>query len=250
MNFSELSDTLARLSETTKRLEMISILAEFFKKTDSDVIDKVVYIIQGKLYPDYVGIETGIAEKTAAKVIANVSGVSIAKVEEFTSKLGDLGNVAEKLLNKKAQVTFFSEQLTVEKVYSALDKTARTRGPGAQEIKQKILSGLLSESKSNEAKFLIRFVIGTLRLGVADYTILDGLAQAFSGGKESRNLIERAYNVSSDLGLVAKVLSEGGIRALNSFSITVGRPIRPMLAERLTTAQEVVSYSSCEFWKS
>ena len=240
MNFSELSDTLARLSETTKRLEMISILAEFFKKTDPDVIDKVVYMIQGKLYPDYVGIETGIAEKTAAKVIANVSGVSIAKVEEFTSKLGDLGDVAEKLLNKKAQVTFFSEQLTVEKVYSALDKTARTRGPGAQEIKQKILSGLLSESKSNEAKFLIRFVIGTLRLGVADYTILDGLAQAFSGGKDSRNLIERAYNVSSDLGLVAKVLSEGGIRALNSFSITVGRPIRPMLAERLTTAQEVV----------
>ncbi|MGD0330114.1 MAG: ATP-dependent DNA ligase [Nitrososphaeria archaeon] len=240
MNFSELSDTLARLSETTKRLEMISILAELFKKTDPDVIDKVVYMIQGKLYPDYVGIETGIAEKTAAKVIANVSGVSIAKVEELASKLGDLGDVAEKLLNKKAQVTLFSEQLTVEKVYSALDKTARTTGSGAQEMKQKILSGLLSESKSNEAKFLIRFVIGTLRLGVADYTILDGLAQAFSGGKDSRNLIERAYNVSSDLGLVAKVLSKGGKNALNSFSISVGRPIRPMLAERLTTAQEVV----------
>jgi DNA ligase-1 len=240
MDFSEFTNTLTKLSETTKRLEMISILAGLFQKVDTNIIDKVVYMIQGKLYPDYVGVEIGIAEKLAAKGISNVSGTSIEKIEELLSKLGDLGNVAEQLLSYKAQVTLFSESLTVEKVYSALDKAAKTTGSGAQEIKLKVLSGLLSESEPVEAKFLIRFVIGTLRLGVADYTIIDGLAEAFIGSKTNRNLIERAYNVSSDLGLVAKVLSEGGVEALDKFSISVGRPIRPMLAERLTTAQEVI----------
>ena len=240
MNFSEFTSALTKLSQTTKRLEMISILAELFQKIDTNIIDKVVYMIQGKLYPDYVGIEIGIAEKLAAKGISNVSGTSIEKIEELTSKLGDLGSVAEQLLKTKVQVTLFSEPLTVEKVYSSLDKAARTAGSGAQEIKLGILSGLLSESEPVEAKFLIRFVIGTLRLGVADYTIIDGLAEAFIGSKTNRNLIERAYNVSSDLGLVAKVLSKGGVDALDKFSISVGRPIRPMLAERLTTAQEVI----------
>ena len=121
MLFSELSSALAKLSDTTKRLEMISILAELFRKTDPDIIDKVVYMIQGKLYPDYVGLEIGIAEKLAAKALANVSGVPVEEVEKLTSRMGDLGDVAEQLAAKKAQVTLFSEPLTIEKVYAALE---------------------------------------------------------------------------------------------------------------------------------
>jgi DNA ligase-1 len=240
MLFSELSSALAKLSDTTKRLEMISILAELFRKTDPDIIDKVVYMIQGKLYPDYVGLEIGIAEKLAAKALANVSGVPVEEVEKLTSRMGDLGDVAEQLAAKKAQVTLFSEPLTIEKVYAALDRAARTSGGGAQETKLRILSGLLSESEPMEAKFIIRFVVGTLRLGVADYTILDGLAEAFTGGKVNREQIERAYNCTSDLGLVAKALAERGVDAIKEFKISVGRPIRPMLAERLTNAEEAL----------
>jgi len=240
MEFKELANVLERLSETTKRLEMISILSELFQKTDPEIIDKVVYMIQGKLYPDYLGIEIGMAEKLAAKALSNVTGIDVEEIAQQTSKIGDLGSVAEQLLQKKKQVTLFSEPLTVEKVHSSLDKVARVSGPGAQETKLGILSGLLSESSPLEAKYLIRFVIGTLRLGVADYTILDGLASAFTGGKENRELIEKAYNSSSDLGVVAKVLAKEGVDALRKFSATTGRPIRSMLAERLTTAQEVV----------
>jgi len=240
MYFSEFAEALAKLSETTKRLEMIDILANLFRKTDKNLIDKIVYMIQGKIHPDYVGIEIGIAEKLAARAISSVSGASVEKVEELASKLGDLGSAAEQLLMKKAQLTLFSEPLTVEKVYSALDKAARASGSGAQETKLRILAGLLNQSSPLEAKFIVRLVVGTLRLGVADYTILDGLAEAFVGGKENRDVIERAYNLSSDLGLVAKVLVEKGFDELKKFGPEVGRPIRPMLAERLTRAEDVL----------
>ncbi len=240
MEFKEFANVLEKLSGTTKRLEMISILSELFQKTDPETIDKVVYMIQGKLYPDYLGVEIGIAEKLAAKALSNITGIDVEEIAQQTSKIGDLGSVAEQLLQKKKQITLFSEPLTVERVHSSLDKVAKVSGPGAQETKLRILSGLLSESSPLEAKYLIRFVIGTLRLGVADYTILDGLASAFTGGKENRELIEKAYNSSSDLGIVAKVLAKEGVEALRKFSATTGRPIRSMLAERLTTAQEVV----------
>ncbi len=240
MLFSDFAEALAKLSETTKRLEMIDILAGLFRKTDKNLIDKVVYMIQGKIHPDYMGLEIGVAEKLAARAISNVSGVSVEKIEELASKLGDLGSAAEQLLMKKAQLTLFSEPLTVEKVYSALDRAARSSGSGAQETKLRILAGLLNQSSPLEAKFIIRLVVGTLRLGVADYTILDGLAEAFVGGKENRDVIERAYNLSSDLGLVARVLVDKGFDELKKFGPQIGRPIRPMLAERLTTAKEVL----------
>lgn len=240
MLFSDFAEALAKLSETTKRLEMIDILADLFRKTDKNLIDKVVYMIQGKIHPDYMGLEIGVAEKLAARAISNVSGVSVEKIEELVSKLGDLGSAAEQLLMKKAQLTLFSEPLTVEKVYSALDRAARASGSGAQEIKLRILAGLLNQSSPLEAKFIIRLVVSTLRLGVADYTILDGLAEAFVGGKENREVIERAYNLSSDLGLVARVLVDKGFDELKKFGPQIGRPIRPMLAERLTIAKEVL----------
>jgi len=240
MYFREFAEALEKLSGTTKRLEMIDILADLFRRTDKNLIDKVVYMIQGKIHPDYVGLEIGVAEKLAAKAISSVSGASVERIEELTSKLGDLGSAAEQLMMKKAQLTLFSEPLTVEKVYSALDRAAKASGSGAQETKLRILAGLLNQSSPLEAKFIVRLVLGTLRLGVADYTILDGLAEAFVGGKENRDVIERAYNLSSDLGLVAKILVEKGFDELKKFGPEVGRPIRPMLAERLARAEEVL----------
>jgi DNA ligase-1 len=71
-------------------------------------------------------------------------------------------------------------------------------------------------------------------------TVLDALAIAYGGGKEARELVERAYNVSSDLGRVAKVVVEKGLEGLEKFEVLVGEPIRPMLAERLSSPEEIL----------
>lgn len=82
--------------------------------------------------------------------------------------------------------------------------------------------------------------MNTLRLGIADYTIMDGLAIAFTGGKSNRNLLEKAYNICSDLGTVSKLLATKGIEAVKSIRIFLYKPIRPMLAERVRTVQEAL----------
>jgi len=238
--YSRIVETYQKIDVTTKRLQITKLLVDLLKETPSEVIDKVVYLTQGKLYPDYLGIEIGIAEKLAIKALAIVTGVKESRIADEYRRRGDLGDAAEALLAGKTQVGLENERLTVEEVYAVLDRIAKSSGPGSVESKIRQLTSLISKSSPIEAKYATRTALGRLRLGVADMTLLEALAHALADGKESKPLLEQAYNRSSDLGFVAKALATGGINAIKSFKVTVGRPIRPMLAERLSDPNEIL----------
>jgi DNA ligase-1 len=219
---------------------MTDLLVDLLKNTPIDVIDKVVYLTQGKIYPDFVGLEIGVAEKLAIKALARASGRKESEIEEDLKKSGDIGETAQNFIAKKKQVTFFQKTLTVQHVYETLDKMAKTTGAGAVDSKMALLAGLLSDASPKEAKYIMRTVTGNLRLGIADMTVLDALAIAYGGGKEARELVERAYNISSDLGRVANVVAEKGLEGIKKFQVVVFKPIRPMLAERLSSPEEIL----------
>ena len=214
---------------------------ELIRSTPASLIDKVVYLTQGKLYADFLGIELGVAEKLLFRTLAKVTGNTEDKVAVAYKKLGDLGTVAEQLLVDRSQASFQKEELTVEDVYSSFEKIAHESGKGSIDSKLRQLTGILGRASPREAKYITRMALGRLRLGVADMTILDALAIALGKGKESRTILERAYNRSSDLGYVAKTLADEGLGSIGSLKITVGRPVRPMLAERLSDPNEILA---------
>ena len=240
MDYAIIADAYEKIEATTKRLEMTDLLVDLLKKTPKNVISKVVYLTQGKIYPDFVGLEIGVAEKLAIKALARASGRRQSEIEEDLQKSGDIGETAQKLLAKKKQTTFFQKTLTAQHIYATLDKMAKTTGSGAVNSKMALLAGLLSDASPKEAKYIMRTVTGNLRLGIADMTVLDALAIAYGGGKEARELIERAYNISSDLGRVANVVAEKGLDGIKKFQVVVFEPIRPMLAERLSSPEEIL----------
>jgi len=241
LKFSLIADCYEKIEATTKRLEMTDYLVELLKLTSKDIIDKVVYLTQGKLYPDFVDIQTGIAEKLAIQAVAKATGKSEKEIEDNLAKTGDIGETAQIFLSKKAQATLFKgEALTAEKVYDILDKMARASGAGSMDRKLSLFAGLLTDATPKEAKYIIRIVTGNLRLGIADMTVLDALAIAYGGGKEAREALERAYNISSDLGKVAITVAEKGLRGIEKFEVALGNPIRPMLAERLGSPEEIL----------
>ncbi len=252
MRYSELVEVCEEIEATTKRLEMTDSLVKLFKKTPAELIDKVIYLIQGKIYPDFVGIKLGIAEKLAIKAISQAYGVDKNEVLRDFKRLGDLGTVAKELAAKRTQAVLASAPLTVERVHETLDEIARASGARSQEAKIGLLAGLLADATPKEAKFIVRTVTGKMRLGIADMTILDALAIAYTGSKENRKHIERAYNTSSDLGDVAKTLATSGLEGIKNYKIRVGRPIRMMLAQRLASADEILNKlggeAACE-WK-
>jgi len=240
MDYAVIAESYEKIEATTKRLQMTDYLVELLKKTPKDVIARVVYLTQGKLYPDFVGVEMGVAEKLAIRALIRASGGSESTILSELQKSGDIGETAEKQLSKRKQSTFFTKTLTVQRVYETLDKLAKTSGSGAVDTKMALLSGLLTDASPKEAKWLIRTVTGNLRLGIADMTVLEALAIAYGGGKEAREKIERAYNISSDLGRVANVVAEKGLEGIEKFQVMVFEPIRPMLAERLGAPEEIL----------
>src|SRR3989449_802313 len=238
MQFARVVDAYEKIEATTKRLEMTELLVGLLRDTPKEDLDKVVYVTQGRIHPDYEGIELGLAEKMVMRVLAHATGLEDARVMRLWKEKGDLGLVAEEAIGARRQKPLESSPLAVSTVYQHLDAIAREAGEGSQERKIRLLSELLGNATPREAKYVVRMVVGQMRLGVADMTIVDALAATFAT-KADRARVERAYNVSSDLGEVARVLAPKGIDGLNEIHLKLFRPIRAMLAERLETLEAI-----------
>jgi len=240
MEFSIISEMFEMMEKTTKRIELTNILVELLKKTPKKIIPNVVYLLQGIIRPNFEGVELGIAEKLAIRAISKSAGLPIKKIEDDYRECGDLGLTASNILKIKTQTTFTAEKITVERVYETLFKIAKLEGKGSQDLKMKYISSLLNDATPLEAKFVLKILLGTLRLGIAENTVMDALAIAFTGKKENREQIENAYNVSSDLGKVSLIVATDGIDEIKKFKISLFSPIRPMLADRVQSEKDVI----------
>ncbi len=238
VRFLELAETLDKIENTTKRLEMVELISELLRRTEED-IRETVFLLQGKVAPDYEGIELGIAEKIAIRALSSLGGMREESITSELIKKGDLGKIGEELLRNKSQASLFSESLTVRKVYESLVRISKANGEGSQNRKLQILLDLLHNAVPLEVRYLLRIVTGKMRIGVADMTIVDSIAVAF-GTKEKSDLVEGAYNIMPDLPELAYRAMAGGIDSLSTIRITPGIPIRSMLAERLPSIKDIL----------
>ena len=239
MLFRELADTYERLEATSSRLEMTDILAESFRHFDPAEIGMATYLTQGQLYPDFHPLKLGMADKMLLKAITFATGARESEVQDLMLREGDPGLVAQEIITRKRQTTLFFEPLTLRRTYQTLEAIAKAEGGGSQDLKIKLMSKLLSDASPSEAKFLSRVITGRMRLGVSSMTVLDALAVAFAT-KEDRDAVERAFNVSSDLGLVAEEMALHGLEGITRIKVEVNRPLRAMLAERMSSPEDIL----------
>jgi len=238
VRYSSVAEAYEKVEATTKRLEMTDLLVALLRAAPKADIDKLVYLTQGRIAPDYAGVELGVAEKLVIRALVVATGLTEVDVSARWKASGDLGLVAEEALKGPRQRSLGGEPLTVATVFGHLDEIARASGTGSQERKVKLLAELVNAASPVEAKYIVRTVVGKMRLGVADMTIVDALAATFAT-KADRGRVERAYNISSDLGEVARVLAREGLDGLDGIHLQLNRPIRSMLCERLETLGEI-----------
>ena len=248
MQFSKLAEMFDRLESTSSRLEMTDILSGFFRTVEPAELRQVIYLSVGRLHPEFYPQELGMADKLVLKAIASVSGRTPKEVEDLWIKTGDPGEVAETLISKKKQMTLFSEPLTFQAVVEGLTLIETATGKDSQDKKMKHLARMMHDSGPLEARYLCRIVTGRMRVGAGAMTVMDALALAFAT-KEQRPDIERAFNITCDMGLVAETVAEGGIDAVRKIGVTVGDPVKVMLAERLRSLPDIMDRMSgrCAF---
>ncbi|MGZ7109617.1 MAG: ATP-dependent DNA ligase, partial [Methanobacterium sp.] len=243
INFEDFTRTLEKIENTTSQNEMVAILSRLFQNVETEEIDKVCYLVLGRVAPGYEDINLGLSEKTVQAAIALATGTPKSEVEEETRNLGDIGEVASKMIktNENPFQEYFDHagELTVEDIFDGLRKIASISGKGSVEVKKKTLASMLIEADETGRKYIARLAEGTMRLGAGDMTILNALSVSFFGSKRERPVLENAYNISSDIGFIAKVLKTRGLNGVKEIEISLKRPIKAMLAQRVSNFEDI-----------
>ncbi len=244
MEFAHLARTFEELERTSSRLSLIELVTQLFRSIERpEEIQQVCYLMQGRVAPFYEALEMGMAEKSVAKAIALAFHSTQEQIEALYGKLGDLGLVAEQVRNETNDPP---ASLSIDDVFEELRAIAHTSGKGAVESKSARLVSLLRQVDSVSARYVVRILLGNLRMGIGDATVLDALAKARWNDAKKRKLLEGAYHKNSDLGLIARTLwehseEEEAQRVIAAMDIQVGKPVHSQLAERLPSAEAIIA---------
>ncbi len=240
MRYAELVKCYEKLEATPKKLEKRDILSELYKHSNN--LEIVVPLSMGVIFPAGEQ-ELGIAREMLRRIIAKTYGVSEGAVIKKFKETGDLGLTAEFFASHRKQTALGRRDLTVQHVFDNLRKLPGISGKGSQARKIALVSELLSHATPREARYIVRTVLGDMRVGVAAGIVRDAIAKAFD--KEAKE-VEHVFNIVGDYGAVAEMAKKGKLKA----ELAVGRPVRVMLADRasgLKEAMEEFEHPAIEF---
>jgi DNA ligase 1 len=256
MKYSELVEVYNKLESTTKRLDKIYVISQFLRKASEAEVDIIVLLLQGIIFPKYDERKIGVAGRLVLKALNTATGIEIEKIENEWKKIGDIGEVAEKLVAKKKQITLFSLDLSIKKVFDNLRLLADLEGPGTVDRKVKLIAELLTSAKPREAKYIIRTLLEEMRVGVGEGSLRDALVWAYFSkeigmkydekdkeiefkddeGRKKYNeysgIVQSALDVTNDFSKVAKIAKEEGAKGLQKLEVRTEKPVKVMLFQK------------------
>lgn len=234
MNVETLAHCFFRIEQESSRIAITKELSQLFTQASAQETQIISYFSLGLLRAPYHGTQFALAEKSVAKVVANIVNQSSDTITKASHEQGDLGKVLALLGDWKGR------SINIVELYEQLVHIEQLSGSGSQEEKAHALAALLQEVSPFVGQYVVRIILGKLRLGFSDMTVIDALSWMITGDKSLHERIEHAYNICADIGVIAAILKGYGVDGLDKVSITVGIPIRPAGAERLPTASAII----------
>lgn len=242
MLFSKLAKHFFAIETVSARLEITRLLSIMWGELTPKEAKIVAYILVGRVGPEYLSGEFGLAEKQILKAISLKLALDPNVVQAEFAKSGDLGEVAQKLSGEAKSL--FSESLTITAMYERLLDLSNLIGSGSASSKLAILGDLIAQSSPLEARYLARLPTGQLRMGSSNMTIIDSLSWYLVGDKSHSVTIEGAFQVRPDLGEIAKLVVEGKIEEVKNITPELFVPVRMMRAQRADSGEDILSHSS------
>lgn len=235
MKFRIVAEALLAIGKETSRNVMTQQLAALFKQATAHEAQLISYLALGTLRATYKGNQFNFAEKSMLKVLAQIQGQPLGEYTAHVKKVGDTGTAV-----LEGQWAHEGDRLTVLEVHDRLEQLMAISGSGSAEEKAAHVTQLLSEVDALSASFIVRIILGTMRLGFSDMTLLDALSWMEAGNKSLKTALEHGYNVRADIGLIAYELKHNGIEPIKHMQPMIGIPIRPAAAERAENPQAII----------
>ncbi len=224
MRYLSLVNIYQQLEKTAKRLEKTAIIAQFLAPVPAEELSSLIMLLQGRVFSQWDSRDIGFSARLMIKALEKATGSSAKNIETLWTKTGDLGKVAADLVKKKTQATLTTEELSVKKVITNLQKLETVEGIGAVERKISLVAELITSATPEEARFIVRTVLGELRVGIATGIVRDAISQAFY---QNNAAVENAFDLIGDYGEAAVHAKNG---TLGSVSLKPGRPVNAMLS--------------------
>ena len=246
MTYEKFCNYLERLNQTSKRLEITSILAELIDGLTPEETEVAIFLSLGYLNPPYNQIKFNMADKMVVRALELCYGENKEKVNKLYSDTGDLGDTA---MHLALQTKDRPESKTpILQIRQKLLDLAKDEGAGSQDRKIAKLSDLLKTLSPLAVKYTSRIVLGTTRLGFTEQTIIDALSKLVADDKSASREIEEVYNLHPNIGLIAKIIKEKGLKGLKTIDLETGVPVLSQKAQRLSDPQEILEKMEGRAW--
>jgi DNA ligase-1 len=217
-----------QLEQTSKRLELTALLADFVRGLAPEEIPPAVRLTIGQAFPEWDGRALNVSWRAVQAVLDELTDAPQAVRDEIFSQAVDGGEAVRALLESARRQPIDPPPLTILEVFHTFEAIASISGTGARAGKEALLRGLLARATPVEAKYLVKVIYQEMRHGVSEGLMLEAIAQA--AGVKPR-LVSRANQVWGDLGEVAMVALTQGEAGLKGASLRLFRPLKPMLAQ-------------------
>lgn len=253
MDFKIFAQFLSDLENLSSRNEMTVKTSDFLRLLDKDSVKPVMYLLQGRLAPKYIPLEFNFSLKLIIKAFS--LALDEALVTGIYKQKGDVGLMAEDILlnwteysTKNTQVSLDSynyspKTLDIDEVYNSLTQIAQASGAGSQEKKMTTYLNLMLCSDPLSAKYISRIIIGTLRIGMSEKTLLDAMSWSVKGDKSLRKTLDIAFGYRADIGELAKILVDNKFedveKSLINIALMPGTPVASKLVEREASSAAV-----------
>lgn len=245
MEFKEFSQYLQKIENTSGRNDITILLAELYTKLDFKESKHSIYLLTGRLAPKFVPLEFNFSQKLILRALESL--VEDKKmIKDIFQKNGDAGLTVEELVNSSSLIASSEiEKLKnkdINSIYQAMKEIADASGAGSQEAKINIYLKIISSVDSLSAKYITRMIIGTIRLGLSEKTILDSFSWFIAGDKSLRNELDLAFGKKADLGELAQTIiqdKDNIQEALSKLKVVPGIPIASKLVEREANSKAV-----------
>lgn len=240
MKFIEFCKYLEEIEATSSRNDISQIFADLFEQLDKEEVKKAMYLTLGRLVPKYIGLEFNMSVKMILKSFTESNKYLN---ETLLKKYRQFGDIGQAIYETKKHVVSHEDSLELSEVYDHLYKIANLQGKGSASQKIHDFEKLLKQLSSIEAKFASRIVVGNMRLGLSEKTILDSLSIFLANDKRYRDLIQRAFGVRSDIGVIAEIIKTSNsdllFQNLGQLKITPGVPVASKLVEREKNTEKI-----------
>ena len=241
MLFKSLAELLEKIEATRKRLQMISMVADFLKALETAEVEPAVSMILGSPFPKWSQKNLEVSWATLSEILKRITQVDWNVFLEAFNSTGDIGSAAKAIFEKttiKRQALLFEKELTVVEVRRSLEAIAETAGSGSREKKERLLTALLSQASPVEAKYLVKIFTGEMRTGFHEGLMEQAVAKAFELPLVT---VQKASMTLGNISEVAAIAKTKGKEHLLKVNFKVFRPVKLMLAQVATDVTEALT---------